>query len=98
MTLPVLLAHVAARWAATRTPAHGWVPDESETDVTETINDIETALDTWDMVTDANGRKWIRDENECVRGYVGGKAWGRPTAAFPAAPPFTNAHAEGATA
>lgn len=36
MTLPVLLAHVAARWAATRTPTHGWVPDESETEMTET--------------------------------------------------------------
>ena len=35
MTLPTLLAHVAARWAVTRTPAHGWVPDESETDMTE---------------------------------------------------------------
>ena len=35
MTLPVLLAHVAARWAVTRTPAHGWVPDESETDMNE---------------------------------------------------------------
>lgn len=30
MTLGVLLAHVAARWAATRTPTCGWVPDESE--------------------------------------------------------------------
>ena len=36
MTLPVLLAHVAARWAVTRTPAHGWVPDESEIEMTET--------------------------------------------------------------
>ena len=35
MTLGVLLAHVAARWAVTRTPACGWVPDESETDMTE---------------------------------------------------------------
>ena len=35
MTLPVLLTHVAARWAATRTPAHGWVPDESETEMTQ---------------------------------------------------------------
>lgn len=32
MTLPTLLTHVAARWAPTRTPAHGWVPDESETE------------------------------------------------------------------
>lgn len=35
MTLPTLLAHVAARWAVTRTPAHGWAPDESETEMTE---------------------------------------------------------------
>ena len=35
MTLPALLAHVAARWAVTRTPAHGWVPDESETEMNE---------------------------------------------------------------
>lgn len=35
MTLPALLAHVAARWAATRTPTCGWVPDESETEMTE---------------------------------------------------------------
>ena len=34
MTLPVLLAHVAARWAVTRTPACGWVPDESENEMT----------------------------------------------------------------
>ena len=36
MTLPVLLAHVAARWAVTQTPTHGWVPNESETEMTET--------------------------------------------------------------
>lgn len=36
MTLGVLLAHVAARWAVTRTPTHGWVPDESEIEMTET--------------------------------------------------------------
>lgn len=35
MTLGVLLTHVAARWAVTRTPAHGWVPDESETEMNE---------------------------------------------------------------
>lgn len=35
MTLGVLLAHVAARWAATRTPTCGWVPDESEIEMTE---------------------------------------------------------------
>lgn len=32
MSLGVILTHVAARWAVTRTPAHGWVPDESEND------------------------------------------------------------------
>ena len=37
MTLPALLAHVAARWAATRTPAHGWVPDESEIEMNEHV-------------------------------------------------------------
>lgn len=35
MTIPVLLSHVAARWAVTQAPAHGWVPDESETDMIE---------------------------------------------------------------
>ena len=40
MTLPALLAHVAARWAATRTPTCGWVPDESETDMTEHLHHI----------------------------------------------------------
>ena len=35
MTLPALLAHVAARWAVTRPPAHGWVPDEREIEMTE---------------------------------------------------------------
>ncbi|WP_431695568.1 hypothetical protein [Kocuria rhizophila] len=66
--------------------------------MTETINDFETALDTWDVVTDANNRMWIRDENECARGHVGGGAWGRPTGVFQPAPPFTKAHAEEGTA
>lgn len=35
MTFAPLLAHVTARWTATRTPTCGWVPDESETDMTE---------------------------------------------------------------
>ena len=35
MTLPALLAHVAARWAVTRTPACGWVSDERETEMNE---------------------------------------------------------------
>lgn len=37
MTIPVLLSHVAARWAVTRdqAPVHVWVPDESETDMAE---------------------------------------------------------------
>lgn len=46
MTLPVFLAHVAARWAATRTPAHGWVPDESETEMTEHLHYITHTHDT----------------------------------------------------
>ena len=40
MTLPALLAHVAARWAVTRTPAHGWAPDESETEMTKHLHHI----------------------------------------------------------
>ena len=92
MTLPTLLAHVAARWAVTRTPTHGWAPDESETEMNETINDFETALDTWDMVTDANGMTWIRDENECVRHWVIGAFWARPKASQRPTPPFTNAY------
>ena len=40
MTLPVLLTHVAARWAVTRTPAHGWVPDESEIEMSEHLHYI----------------------------------------------------------
>ena len=48
MTLPALLAHVAARWAATRTPAHGWVPDESEIEMTE--HETLTAVKTDNLV------------------------------------------------
>lgn len=98
MTLGALLAHVAARWAVTHAPAHGWVPDESETDMSETINDFETALDTWDMVTDANERTWIRDENECVRHWVHGAFWSLPDAAHRPTPPFTDTYAKEATA
>ena len=46
MTLGVLLAHVAARWAATRTPTCGWVPDESETEMTEHLHHISHTHDT----------------------------------------------------
>ena len=38
--LAPLLAHVAARWAVTRTPAHGWVPDESEIEMTKHLHYI----------------------------------------------------------
>lgn len=48
MTLPVLLAHVAARWAVTRTPAHGWVPDESETDMNERTYTLADMARAWD--------------------------------------------------
>lgn len=37
MTLSPILTHVAARWAVTPgTPAHGWAPNESETEMTGT--------------------------------------------------------------
>ena len=94
MTLPVFLPHVAARWAVTRTPAHGWVPDESEIEMNETINDFETALDTWDMVTDANNLVWIRDENECARFWVPKEGWGRLDASHRPTPPFTESYAD----
>ena len=48
MTLPALLAHVAARWVVTRTPAHGWVPDESETEMTEHTYTREDMARAWD--------------------------------------------------
>ena len=94
MTLPALLAHVAARWAVTQTPAHGRVPNESETEMNETINDFETALDTWDMVTDANNLVWIRDENECARFWVPKEGWGRLDASHRPTPPFTESYAD----
>lgn len=55
-------------------------------------NNFETALDTWDMVTDANGLTWIRDENECVRHWVLGALWERHDASHRPTPPFTNAY------
>lgn len=64
----------------------------------ETIEDLETALDTWDMVADANGRTWIRDENECVRHCVHGAFWFLPDPAHRPTPPFTNTYAGEATA
>lgn len=59
--------------------------------MSKTINDIETALDTWDIVTDANDLVWIRDEDECIRFWMFGNSWGRPGGSFRPAPPFTNA-------
>lgn len=53
MTLPTLLAHVAARWAVTRTPAHGWVPDESEIEMTEHTYTLADMARAWD-----NGHSW----------------------------------------
>ena len=48
MTLPTLLAHVAARWAVTRTPTHGWVPDESEIEMTERTYTLADMARAWD--------------------------------------------------
>ena len=61
MTLPVLLAHVAARWAVTRTPAHGWVPDESEIEMTDNLR-TETLLDI------ISKGLWVQKEPE-ILGY-----------------------------
>lgn len=63
MTLATLLAHVAARWAATRTPIHGWVPDESETDMSEHephIGDIYASNDRRDIGFGSRQRRTIR--------------------------------------
>lgn len=61
MTLSVLLAHVAARWAATRTPTCGWVPDESETDMTDNLR-TEALLDI------ISKGLWVQKEPE-ILGY-----------------------------
>lgn len=57
----------------------------------DTINDIEEALGTWDLVADANGLVWIRDENECLRFWMVGNSCGRPEGSLRPVPPFTNA-------
>lgn len=65
----------------------------------KTINDFETALDTWDVVTDANGLVWALDENERARFWMpedGG--WGRIEAGHRPTPPFTESYADEATA
>lgn len=58
----------------------------------ETINDFEEALDTWDMVADANDLVWIRDENECPRFWMFADSWGRANHNVQPASPFTNAY------
>lgn len=47
MTLPALLAHVAARWAVAHAPAHGWVPDESEIEMSEQTYTLEDMARAW---------------------------------------------------
>lgn len=59
----------------------------------KTINVIEKALDSWEIVSDANGVVWIRDENECIRFWMFGDSWGRPDSDHRPVPPFTNADA-----
>lgn len=58
----------------------------------ETIDDLETALDAWDMVTDANDEQWIRDGNEGVRRRVVDAFWLLPDSDHSPTPPFTNAY------
>lgn len=64
----------------------------------ETIEDLETALDTWDMVADANNLVWIRDDNECARFWVPREGWGRLDASHRPTPPFTETYADEGTA
>lgn len=74
MTLPTLLAHVAARWAVTRTPTCGWVPDESENEMTEHqphVGDIYASNDKRDIVI-GNLQRWVvttvQDLHVCFNG------------------------------
>lgn len=64
---------------------------ESENRMAKTINDFETALDTWGKVADANDQKWIRDENGCAVYWFYGAFQSHPDAAHRPTPPFTNA-------
>lgn len=72
--------------------------NESENNVTETINDFETALDIWEKVGDANDEKWIRGEDGHVYRWFYGAFQSRPDAAHRPTPPFTNAAIKRATA
>ena len=64
MILGVLLAHVAARWAVTRdAPTHGWVPDESETEMNETAHQHCAICD------------WLSREAERTASDLGRTAW-----------------------
>ena len=59
--------------------------------MTETIDDFETALDTWGMVVDANNLVWTLDENELPR-YAFGDFWAIRGGQYQPTPPFTNAY------
>lgn len=63
----------------------------------ETISDFETALDTWDIVTDANNLVWIRDVGECARFWRPGR-WVDLDASHRPTPPFTETYADEGTA
>lgn len=59
--------------------------------MTETINDFETALDTWDMVANANDLVWTLDENELPR-WAHGDFWAIRDFYHQPTPPFTKAY------
>ena len=68
MTLPALLAHLAARWAVTRTPAHGWVPDEREIEMSERTYTLADMARAWD----AGYRGGWCDHGTGVADYIAG--------------------------
>lgn len=72
--------------------------NESETKMTEAVNDIEKALDTWDLVADANDLVWIRDEDGGVAYWDLGAFHSHLDAAHRPTPPFTAAAIKRATA
>lgn len=61
------------------------------TKMNKTINDFETALDTWGMVADANDLVWTLDENELPR-WACGESWSIRGGQYQPTPPFTNAY------
>lgn len=73
-------------------PSYTPNPYEQETVMNETINDFETALDTWGIVSDANGEQWIRDGKYGILHRVCGAFWLPPESAHIPTPPFTNAY------